>query len=32
MAKKQPKSSGLDIEGMMNDIDNQDEIKKILKN
>lgn len=28
MTKKQPKSSGLDIEGMMNDIDNQDELKK----
>ena len=28
MAKKQPKSSGLDIEDMMNDIDNQDELKK----
>ena len=28
MARKQPKSSGLDIEGMMNDIDNQDELKK----
>ena len=28
MAKKQPKSSGLDIEGMMNEIDNQDELKK----
>ncbi len=28
MAKKQPKSSGLDIEDVMNDIDNQDELKK----
>ena len=27
MAKKQPKSSGLDIEDVMNDIDNQDELK-----
>ena len=26
--KKQPKSSGLDIEDVMNDIDNQDELKK----
>ena len=28
MAKNQPKSSGLDIEDVMNDIDNQDELKK----